>query len=51
MNTHQIIKKYNILINFGGSDEDNFTMHVLNILINSELQQLVNKRILKRLSI
>ena len=36
--TNKIVKKYKILINFGGADKDNFTMHVLNILINSNLQ-------------
>ena len=38
LNTFQIVKNFDILINFGGADKDNFTMHVLNIIINSNLQ-------------
>lgn len=37
MNTENIDKRYDIFINFGGADKDNYTLHVLNILEKSNL--------------
>lgn len=46
INKKRIVKRFELLINFGGVDKENYTMHVLNILSHSKIANINSIKIL-----